>query len=169
MKLRFFRISFIILSVLIMSLIFYFSAQNATQSAKTSSKVIIGMVKVLNKDYNDLTAEEQKDIVSKYQFAVRKLAHFSLFASLGFFVMLSIITYEKVRLSLRIIMSFCISAIYAASDEIHQLFVVGRSCELRDFFIDFFGCSLGILISIILFSIFLKIRGRKLYVKEKVN
>ena len=35
-----------------------------------------------------------------------------------------------------IITSILIGALYAVSDEIHQLFIVGRSCEIRDVIID---------------------------------
>ena len=37
--------------------------------------------------------------------------------------------------------------IYACSDEIHQLFIFGRSCELRDVLIDFIGSLLGVMIA----------------------
>lgn len=39
---------------------------------------------------------------------------------------------------------FCI--IYALSDEIHQLFVFGRSGELKDVLIDTIGSFLGIIL-----------------------
>ena len=39
--------------------------------------------------------------------------------------------------------SLLICLIYAFSDEIHQLFVLGRSGEFRDVLIDFCGSILG--------------------------
>ena len=39
---------------------------------------------------------------------------------------------------------FCF--IYACTDEFHQLFVMGRSCEIRDVLIDTLGSFVGILI-----------------------
>ena len=41
--------------------------------------------------------------------------------------------------------AFAIGALYAVSDEIHQIFVPGRSCELRDILIDSAGVLVGIL------------------------
>jgi len=35
------------------------------------------------------------------------------------------------------------ASIYAISDEVHQIFIDGRSCELRDWAIDTVGAILG--------------------------
>ena len=40
-----------------------------------------------------------------------------------------------------LIILFCF--LYAISDEIHQLFIVNRSCELRDVLIDMIGVLIG--------------------------
>lgn len=45
-----------------------------------------------------------------------------------------------------LIISILMCVIYACSDEIHQLFVFGRSGEIRDVLIDFIGSFIGILI-----------------------
>ena len=37
-----------------------------------------------------------------------------------------------------------LSGIYAVSDELHQLFVVNRSCEIRGMLIDVLGACLGV-------------------------
>ena len=42
-----------------------------------------------------------------------------------------------------IIVSLLICIIYALTDEIHQLFIVNRSCELRDVLIDMIGVLIG--------------------------
>ena len=36
--------------------------------------------------------------------------------------------------------------LYACSDEVHQLFVVGRAGQVKDVFIDTFGSFLGVLL-----------------------
>jgi len=43
-----------------------------------------------------------------------------------------------------ILISIIICIIYATSDEIHQLFVPGRSCQLLDILIDTIGSVIGI-------------------------
>lgn len=43
------------------------------------------------------------------------------------------------------------TSLYAVTDEVHQLFVEGRSCELVDWVIDTFGALLGALAFAVLF------------------
>ena len=54
------------------------------------------------------------------------------------------------------IIAFLIGTVYAASDELHQLFVPGRSGELTDTMLD----GLGVLLGVLLLSILLN-RRRK--------
>lgn len=135
-----------ILLILWMSLIFFFSHQPATDSDKVSGGVvdkIIHIVEVIsNRQFND----DELEIISNYLvFPVRKLAHFTLYFVLGilFYNVVYLYNIDIKKILLTSIL-FCI--IYACSDEIHQLFVLGRSGELRDVLIDTFGSILGILI-----------------------
>ena len=43
--------------------------------------------------------------------------------------------------------AWVVGTLYAASDEIHQLFVPGRSGQLRDVFLDSAGVAAGILLA----------------------
>ena len=52
--------------------------------------------------------------------------------------------FKLMLLILWMILIFCF--IYACTDEFHQLFVMGRSCEMRDVLIDTLGSFVGILI-----------------------
>jgi len=56
-----------------------------------------------------------------------------------------------------IIAALLICVLYAASDEIHQLFIAGRSGEVRDVLIDSAGASIGIGI----WMVVARILGRK--------
>lgn len=58
----------------------------------------------------------------------------------------------------RIVLPWAIGTIYAISDEVHQLFVEGRSCELRDMLID----SAGVIAGVLLMSWLDKRRRRRL-------
>ena len=61
---------------------------------------------------------------------------------LGLFITLALFRPEqKWFITLAIALGFCI--LYAASDEIHQLFVPGRGAQFRDVMIDFSGAILG--------------------------
>jgi len=78
--------------------------------------------------------------VSPYSY----LLHFLLYSPYGIFALLSLR-----RMDYALLFSFA----YAASDEIHQYFVPGRTCS----FLDFLADSMGILAGIAIFLI-----GKKL-------
>ena len=124
-----FRIVFWVLTVLIMVLIFLFSSQEAVNSQNTSEGFTKRILSLSNK-FNSLTELEQQNIIVNVQYFVRKAAHFSVFASLGLCLFSAInLTFKNRFLWLY---SFLISALYAISDEVHQLFVLGRSCRIGD-------------------------------------
>ena len=64
---------------------------------------------------------------------------------------------DKFRSVNCMICSCLVCSIYALSDEIHQIPVPGRTFELLDLAIDFTGIVLGILV----ISLFFKLRNRK--------
>lgn len=135
-----------ILLILWISLIFFFSHQPAIDSDKASNGVIVKIIHTVeiisNHEFND----NELEIISNYLiFPVRKLAHFTLYFILGILVYNVVMLYNIDNKKIFLIsILFCI--IYACSDEIHQLFVIGRSGELRDVLIDTIGSLLGILI-----------------------
>lgn len=65
---------------------------------------------------------------------------------------------SKFKFSYLISSVICLA--YAVSDEIHQYFVPGRSCELRDVFIDFSGSVLGIILIAIILIFFRNIKAK---------
>ncbi len=73
-------------------------------------------------------------------FLVRKFAHFFLYFVLG--ILVSNASNGKNKRWMKF--SFLICFLYACTDEFHQLFVIGRSGELKDVFWDGFGSGVGI-------------------------
>jgi len=73
---------------------------------------------------------------------VSYIYHFSIFFLLGFFFLISI---KRKNILIGILILF----IYAISDEIHQLFVPGRSFSIIDIFTDFLGITISGIILII--------------------
>ena len=57
-------------------------------------------------------------------------------------------------------MSILFSFLYACTDEIHQIFVPGRSAQFRDILIDTFGASFGAIITYLIIKLFTKIKAR---------
>ena len=72
---------------------------------------------------------------------VRKLAHFTIFAVLGFLCFAAFSVDLPPRRAFPAALT--LGAVRAVLDEVHQSFVPGRSCELRDMGIDGAGVLLG--------------------------
>ena len=75
----------------------------------------------------------------KYDFALRKSVHVTEYFILTFLLYRALKNSFNSNLFCLFIFPFCLSFFYAGSDEIHQLFVLGRSGCLRDVFIDTAG------------------------------
>lgn len=146
----FLRVLSIIILVCWMGLIFFLSAQNAEQSSAVSGGLIATVVEKVYPEFESLTDYEQDEIISSFQHVVRKSAHFCIYMGLGFFAFLTFVSYVNLKFKTRIFWMLFISILYAASDEIHQNFVPGRSMELRDFLID----SCGVVTAVLICSLF---------------
>lgn len=143
-----------------MAVIFSFSAQKAQQSQNTSSSVIESAVRLIHSDFNFWSEEKKAEVVQSYQKLVRKIAHMTEYASLGALSCAFVLTFKKVKKGIALSAIFCV--LYAASDEIHQLFVPGRSGQISDVLIDTAGSLLGIAAMGLLVLVFVKIKRRKL-------
>ena len=76
--------------------------------------------------------------------ALRKLAHFGIFAVEGFLLTLAMMRTAR-RLWRGALAAALSCALMAAANEYSQRFADGRSCELRDMLIDSGGALLGLL------------------------
>ncbi len=73
-----------------------------------------------------------------------KLAHITVYMVLGLLLMRAIHNNgRRIELSKALFLAISIGALYGLSDEIHQLFVSGRSCDIFDFFFDALGATIG--------------------------
>lgn len=112
----------------------------SSQPAKISDSQSIGVIKLFIKlgiDINGIFGEFAN-------FIVRKCAHFMEYMILGLFMFNVLGLYYTVKQVSIIAIIFIF--LYACSDEIHQLFVLGREGAMRDVFIDTCGgiASIGI-------------------------
>ncbi len=127
--------------VLWMGVIFFLSAQTAGDSSRTSGGVIRWLLTRLDGRFSGLPLEEQLLRIEAWSFAVRKLAHLALFALLGMGAFAAFSVDMPQRRAFPAALS--LGAVRGVLDEVHQSFVPGRSCELRDMGIDFAGVLLG--------------------------
>lgn len=132
--------------VLWMALIFSFSNQKDVDSSKVSDGFIDRTVVKIYKIFNEnITKEKENEIIEKYTYPIRKLAHYTLYFILG---ILSFLVVKDYSINKKLIIySLLICFLYACSDEFHQLFIIGRSARVLDVMIDTFGsfCSISIL------------------------
>ncbi len=140
----------IVLVVAWMGLIFKFSSDPGKISTHKSDSVIKAIQDISK---NTLSNDKNKTGFG-YTVSIRKTAHVCTYLIL-IFVASTYITKSQLK-SYR--NAFIISFIYAVSDEVHQIFIPGRTATIRDVFIDMFGVVLGMCIV----TIVLKIYNKKL-------
>lgn len=131
-------------AILVMYMIYSFSAQDAVQSSRLSAGFTYKFVQTMDKSLDmRLTKEQTVRIVNKAEHYIRKLAHFTEYFLLAVTFSLPLYVYG-LRGPLLVLIAglFCIG--YASFDEFHQLFVSGRSGSYKDVLIDSSGSILGI-------------------------
>ena len=128
-----------------MALIFSFSAQPSDESSAVSSPFVRAYLFLFHPEYEDLSPGDRFELEENASFLVRKTAHFSIYTVLGA-LLFSAVSRTLPAAKLRIPLAFLTGALYAVSDEFHQSFVPGRSCEIRDMTIDSAGVLLGVLL-----------------------
>ena len=158
-KINILRTILIILLLSNLWIIFGFSNQDGEQSGSLSREITEIITKNI-KSLQELEEPQKEKILSKIEHIIRKLAHFSLYTSLGFLTM-SLITTYKLTEKQRIILSLCIGLTYAITDEIHQIFIPDRTPKIGDVLIDTSGVIFGILIVILGIKIYQKLHNKK--------
>ena len=76
-------------------------------------------------------------------FLVRKAAHISAYFVLGILIY-SLLKEYRLRVKHLVLASIALAMLYACTDELHQMFVPGRSGEARDVLIDTAGAAAGV-------------------------
>lgn len=142
--------------LLICGFIFSMSAKSSDTSTEISGSFITTLLEMLDNNFKNLSPDEQLAVIDSYQFFVRKTAHFSIYAALGFFSCGFITTFQKLNTAFIPLMSVGFVALYAASDEIHQLFSLGRSGQVSDVLLDTLGGILGVLVMFLIAKKFFK-------------
>jgi VanZ family protein len=80
-----------------------------------------------------------------------KVLHFIEYGIMGYLLMRSAIRWsDNMRAMTLILLVILAGSVYAASDEIHQYFVPGRSCDIYDWLADVMGLVSGITIPFII-------------------
>ena len=125
--------------------VFIFSNEKATESKVTSRNVTIAIVQAISgKDISD-----NEELLKNTDKIVRKLAHYTLYTVGGVLIISFAYTMDKTKKE-KILYSLAFGVCFVITDEVHQLFVPGRTGRLLDVGIDTLGIMTGILIFLII-------------------
>ena len=154
---------FWIITVSWIVMIFHFSNQSATQSSNTSNMV----VNLLNELFS---IDIQDDMI------IRKVAHTMEFALLTIFSYVALSSTNKISNKtsyaespvklmrsdneMNIIFTLWFTVTNSIVDEYHQLFVTGRAGTILDVLIDLIGIIIILIFIRVIFTIYLKSKGR---------
>lgn len=127
----------IILLAIWMIIIFAFSNQNGKKSESLSDRVtsitIDVVVKITNTKISD---DKREEIIDNTRLFVRKTAHFTSYFILG---ILAYLIFSNISVKNTYFYTLLICFLYACTDEIHQIFLSGRTARVIDVFIDTCG------------------------------
>lgn len=159
MKQNILRIIFILLLLATFATIFHFSSQIGEESDEVSKGLLAKLIDIFpyTKDLSDVTKEK---LIEYGNPIIRKLAHFSIYALVGVWIMSYMSTF-KTRLYKKWIVSMIVGVGYAIFDEYHQSFVSGRAPSIMDVWIDSLGVLAGILVVLIIISIYRALKSDK--------
>lgn len=153
---------FLSLALIVMTTIFYFSAQTAEKSTKIESVVAEKQTEVLEKVLKNTNNVKRYAVVHWFEVWIRKIAHVLNYGALGFFLLGAFLNIDKIKkLYIKLLLPLGIGLIYGATDEIHQMFVRGRNASFSDIGIDFLGVLIGTVFMLICYGIF------KLFAKKR--
>ena len=143
--------------LLLMMIIYYviiiasFSGQNATESTSESHRITGAIYDKIIIYFDNPDKIGRENFIDLADYFIRKCAHFGNFFILSLLITAFVTCFEN-PYTTSSLTSFLICFIFAFFDEIHQLFVPGRSCQFTDMLIDSNGSAFGILISFIIIS-----------------
>ena len=131
------RVLSTVLVLIVMSAIFFFSSQRQKQSERLSYK------------------QSRQPFMLFAQRLARKSAHVFIFTVLGFLLRICLESWFSGKKHL-LLSAFLIGAVYAVSDEVHQLFVPGRTGSVQDILLDCGGVILGVIIAAGIIRLFIR-------------
>lgn len=133
-------------ALVMMYLIYGFSAQDGATSGNLSYKVSEIIVETANEAFElHWSAQEEAHYIERIHHPVRKLAHMTEYFLLAVSVSFPLYVYGVRGIWLLLLAGgFCVG--FAALDEYHQSFVAGRGPSKRDVAIDSIGIAVGVIL-----------------------
>ena len=104
--------------------------------------------------YDGMAAQEKHALFQRFQYLVRKAAHFTEFAMLGASLRL---LFHALLLKRPALWAWIVGTLYACTDEMHQLLTDARSARVQDVCID----SAGVLTAALFITLLLYARRKR--------
>lgn len=163
------RLIFLIISAIatlaVMATIFYFSNQGGEASSEASNSTGSVILEILHIEVPEGESPDTVPIV--FSFTIRSLAHILLFSLLGvtgYLFFTAVFAFREKRQFDSVYVALCALAlclIYACLDELHQMFIDGRSATFRDVGIDAIGFCFTIALCCIVAAVVKVLRGKR--------
>ncbi|MBQ8081668.1 MAG: VanZ family protein [Clostridia bacterium] len=146
------------LALVMMLVIFLMSAADGERSAGMSGKLTELAVQKLYPGYEGLNTAAQEGAFDLMHHLLRKAAHFIEYAILGALYCLFLHTFPVKRARLY---AWLLGTAYAATDEVHQLFVLSRGASPADVMLDSLGVACGVLLAAAFSAFFTQTRQKR--------
>lgn len=130
-------------AILMMMIIFSYSAEGGEESSSLSLRVSEKIIRTVDHiTGNSMSEEDISTWTDNIHFYVRKAAHMTEYAILVCLIYIGFCVNYMSRMRFLGI-SYVITVIYASTDELHQRFVGGRSGNIKDVCIDASGALIA--------------------------
>lgn len=141
------KIIYITLTIIWMIIIFIMSSMNTNESNGKSKQTIKKTVQKTTEISENIgitdikpTEKQVNETVNKLNFPLRKCAHATEYAVLAILIIFTLNSFWGKNYTIKkIVMAIIICFIYSLTDEYHQSFVLGRTCQFSDCLIDTLG------------------------------
>ncbi len=149
------RALYFIPPILVEGMIFFFSSQNGEESGRLSGGIVAKLAGYFFDVFkNGGNAIEYENFCIDFESFIREMGHAGEHAALmaACFLTVSMLLKEETGIKSffkKLGIAFGATVFLAVTDELHQLFVPGRACELHDVLIDTCG-ALGMTVLITL-------------------
>ena len=146
-----FRICCFAVAIALLGTMWFFSSQNAAESAELSGSVTRFIMRLFG-------IEDNSTNLLRMQHVVRKTAHFCLFALLGLSLGFAIAPPQR---PVNAFWALPVAGVSAIADEVHQTHVTGRGGMWQDALLDSCGALVGILATFVILRIIARRSARK--------
>ena len=154
-------IRYILMIIVIVLCVEIFGFSNDTGEVSSGkSRYVARFLLNFSKEFREMSEEAKEISIGNFEPILRKIAHFCIYGLLGCLTFGIALTFKRWSVKKRILIPFIYCFLYAASDEMHQLFVSDRAGKIADVLLDTSGALLGIVVIFLLSNIILAIYKR---------